>query len=71
MKEKQRKKELQSKAAALLVILGFTFALMAVGCAAGELLGMKAADIAGCGGFLGLAGFFIGVLFLMQKDRVK
>lgn len=53
----------------LAVMLGFTFIFFAVGCAAGELAELvsgNAVEIAGWGGFFGLAGFFASVLVLMR-----
>lgn len=69
MKRKERKNMSLYRLQALAIILGFTFAFLTVGCAAGGLVGLlvgKAVDLAGWSGIFGLAGFFVGVVVTVQ-----
>lgn len=71
MEEKEGKNTFLYRLQSFAIILGFTFAFFAVGCMAGwlaELLAGKVVDLAGWGGLFGMAGFFVGVLFLMQQN---
>lgn len=58
----------------LTVILGSTLLLSAAGFYMAELFERITGivtDAAGAAGFMGLTGFFLSVLFLMQKKNVK